>query len=177
MQRRSLVLSLSGLALAGLTGGCGFSPLYGQADGASGGVADKLRQIDVALIPERSGQLLRQALQQRLEGAGGAGAKGYVLSVNLTVSNQGQATEFTTSAQTRMRVVGTARWSLTNVQGEAHQIASGAAKTVDGYNLVDVQYFYTDLRNEEVIKQITQELSQKIATQVAEYFKNNASPG
>ena len=177
MQRRGLIITLGSLAVVGLAGGCGFSPLYGTADGQAGGVADKLRQIDVALIPERSGQLLRQALQQRLEGAGGAAVKGYVLAVNLSVSSQGLATEFATSAQTRMRVVGTAQWSLTSVQGEAHQITSGSAKTIDSFNTIDVQYFYNDLRNEEVLKQISQELSQRITTQIAEYFKNNSTSG
>jgi hypothetical protein len=73
--------------------------------------------------------------------------------------------------------VGAAQWSLTNVQGEARQITSGAAKTIDGFNAIDVQYFYNDLRNEEVMKQVAQSLSQQIILQISEYFKNNSSSG
>jgi LPS-assembly lipoprotein len=176
MQRRRLAASLATLAVASLAGGCGFTPLYGETANAPGGVSDKLRQVDVGLIPDRPGQLLRQALQQRFEGAGGGG-KGYLLAVNFSITTQGVATEFATSAQTRVRAIGTAHWSLTNVQGQVRQIATGTAKTVDGYNVVDVQYFYNDLRNEDVIKDIAQELADKITMQVSEYFKNNSSSG
>ena len=157
-------------ALAGLAGGCGFHPLYGSA-GEGAAVSDELRQVDVALIPERSGQLLREELQRRLQGAGGAGSTSYLLNVTYSVADQGVATEFTTSAQTRIRVIGEAHWTLTSVRGEAHEVASGWAKANDGINLVDVQYFYTDIQHESAIRRISTDISQQIVTGIATYLK------
>ena len=76
---RRLLAAAGGLAL--LTG-CGFRPLYGARDNGTASPAEQgLAEISVALIPERSGQLLRQALQARFERSGGGAAKRYDLSV------------------------------------------------------------------------------------------------
>ena len=64
LARRSVLLGTLGLA------GCGFEPVYMPSAGDTPGVAQReLAAIDVAIIPDRPGQLLRQALQQRLGGA------------------------------------------------------------------------------------------------------------
>ena len=155
--------------LAALTGGCGFHPLYGRDE--RGAVSDRLRQVDVALIPERSGQLLREELQRRLEGPDGLVDRAYLLSVTYSVSEQGVATEFSTSALTRMRVTGTAHWTLTALKGTPHDVLSGWAKNNDGMNLIDVQYFYTELQREEVLKRISNSISQQIVTEISGFFK------
>ena len=171
IRRRTLGAGL----LAALTSGCGFQPLYGRHD--NGAVSDKLRQIDVALIPERSGQLLREELQRRLEGSSGLSDRAYLLSVTYAISEQGVATEFTTSAVTRMRITGTAHWTLTSVKGEPHDVLSGWAKSNDGTNLIDVQYFYTELRDEDVVRRISTSISQQIVTDLAAYFQKEQKPG
>ncbi len=161
--------------LAALSSGCGFQPLYGRHD--NGAVSDRLRQIDVALIPERPGQVLREELQRRLEGPDGLSDRAYQLSVTYTISEQGVATEFATSAVTRLRVIGTAHWTLTAVKGEPRDVVSGWAKSNDGANLVDVQYFYTELRNEDVLRRISTSISQQIVTDLAAYFQKEQKPG
>ena len=167
---RRFALTGSALALAGLAGGCGFRPLYGSA-GEGMAIPEQLHQVDVALIPDRAGQLLREELLRRLQGTSGSGTKSYLLTVTYNVSDQGVATEFTTSAQTRVRVIGEAHWSLISVRGEAHEIASGWAKSNDGANLVDMQYFYGDLQHENVVRRISTDISQKIVTDIAAYFQ------
>ncbi|MDR3523278.1 MAG: LPS assembly lipoprotein LptE [Acetobacteraceae bacterium] len=173
---RRFALSGSALAMVGLAGGCGFRPLYGRmGDGTA--MPEQLRQVDVALIPDRAGQLLREELQRRLQGESGSGSKSYLLTVTYNVSDQGVATEFTTSAQTRVRVIGEAHWSLISIRGEAHEIASGWAKSNDGANLIDVQYFYSDLQHENVVRRISTDISQKIVTDIAAYFQNMKKSG
>ena len=56
--------SMSALA-AGLSG-CGFQPVYMPTASGKPGVAQRdLSTVYVEIIPERPGQLLRQALQER----------------------------------------------------------------------------------------------------------------
>ena len=69
--RRFLVAAA---AAAGL-GGCGFRPLYGKFGATGGAVAPELASIYVTVMSERQGQLLRQALQQRLAGSDDSGGQ------------------------------------------------------------------------------------------------------
>ncbi len=62
MTRRGSALAAASVLLLA---GCGFHPLYGAADQAA---VAHLPDIFVQPIPERSGQELRLALQQRLAG-------------------------------------------------------------------------------------------------------------
>ncbi len=66
------------LGLAGLLAGCGFRPVYAPAaGGAAGPAAVGLSEINVPVIPERFGQLIRQALQDRFERGGSGGGRLY----------------------------------------------------------------------------------------------------
>ena len=70
--------------------GCGFQPVYmPSAEGETGVAERELATIYVNLIPDRPGQLLRQALQQRLEGAGGSSSPIYTLTVNYWITGEG----------------------------------------------------------------------------------------
>jgi len=54
---------LAALMLAPALAGCGYQPLYGTAFvGADGAVAEKLRAVDIGLIPGRVGQEVRNEL-------------------------------------------------------------------------------------------------------------------
>ena len=78
-------------ALAGLTAGC-FEPLYGRnpVTPEADSVRDKLAQIDIPLIPARQGSpaarvavSMRNALQYDLNGAAGANAPVYRLTMTI----------------------------------------------------------------------------------------------
>lgn len=58
---RAAVLAV--MLLAPLLSGCGYAPLYGSAfAGPQGSVAEQLRAVDVALVPGRVGQAIRNQL-------------------------------------------------------------------------------------------------------------------
>lgn len=59
MRGRLALLLLAAPLMAGLTG-CGLQPIY--ADGSQGVAAQQLAGIEVPLLPERAGQLLRDEL-------------------------------------------------------------------------------------------------------------------
>lgn len=68
---------------AGLLAGCGFRPLYGR-----GAVQAGLEQVQVASLPDRMGQMLRNDLIARINPRGEPVRPLYRLEVNLGVSRR-----------------------------------------------------------------------------------------
>jgi hypothetical protein len=110
LSRRTLCLGSLG-SLAAVLSGCGFQPVYMPTASGKTGVAQReLASIYVEIIPERPGQVLRQALQERFGDDSGT-PSAYNLSVTFNVSGQGIAIE-SDSIATRLRLIGTATWKL-----------------------------------------------------------------
>lgn len=97
---RLAVMGAVSLAVAGISGcadGQGFRPLYGNL-GSAAGVEDKLAQVDIAPVPGRIGQRLRNELIFGVTGGSAAPAPAYRLEIavkeNVTstlVKNDGDA--------------------------------------------------------------------------------------
>jgi len=156
---------LLSLVLAVTLSACGFHPLY-----APGGAQEAaLQAIYVPIIPDRTGQLLRQALQQRLEGDDSAVAKRYELSISYfkTTANLDVQADNST---TRARDVGTAVWRLHPAGNASDTLTSGTVRSVDGYNIIDEQFFYMDLSEEAAQHRIADALADQIVTGLALYF-------
>lgn len=180
-QRVSLgrALALAGALLAvGALPGCGWQPVYGGGGAAATGPAQAgLSQTSVALIPERSGQLLRQALQARFDIGGGGAGQRYELAVNrFAISSDaiGIQRDNTTS---RVRLVGTASWSLVALGPQRRTLTSGTSREVDGYNVIDQQYFASDLTNEAVQRRMAEAIADQITLRVAAYFRRHPAGG
>jgi LPS-assembly lipoprotein len=172
MRRRGLVF----LPLLPLLGSCGFRPVYGSSSGGAAGPAQAgLAAVSVALIPERSGQLLRQALQERLERGGAGVAHRYDLVVSFGLGAEGIAIA-PDSSSSRTRLIGTASWRLVSQDTQRSTLISGTARDVDGYNILDQQYFAADLENEVVQKRVVEALADQIALQLAAWFNKQAQP-
>ena len=160
-----------GLALSG----CGFQPVYMPTATGKAGVAQReLAAIHVNLIPDRPGQELRQALQDRLELAGGDVKRRYDLQVGFSVSGEGIAVLNDNNA-TRVRLIGTAIWTLTAQDSGKTKLSSGFAKAVDAMNILDSQYFALDLENEAVQKRIAETLADQITMQLAAFFRERTA--
>jgi LPS-assembly lipoprotein len=152
------------LALA--AGGCGFRPLY-----APGGATNAaLKDVYVDVIANRNGQLLRQALQQRMEGEGSEGSKHYELSVALSFTGEAVGIQGDTSSD-RTRYIGTARWTLKQPGDLGTKIVSGSVRSVDGANVIDEQFFYSDLSSEAIQRRMGDNLADQIVERLAEYFR------
>lgn len=176
MLRRRAFLG-SGCCLL-LLEGCGFHPIYAPGGGtADGPAATGLSQVSVALIPERSGQLLRQYLQARLERSGGGLAKLYDLNVSFSVNQEGVAISRADSVATRTRVSASASWSLISLDAERRTVTSGVARTTDGFNPLDNQYFYSDLQSEQTQRRVAEAVADQIAQQLAAWFSNHPATG
>jgi LPS-assembly lipoprotein len=171
MMRRQLLAWAAGMSLSG----CGFQPVYMPTASGKAGVAQReLAAIQVDLIPDRPGQLLRQALQERLEMSDRGTAAQYNLSVSFGISGESIAVQ-PNSIPTRVRNIGTAHWTLIAQDAGRTRLTSGSAIAVDGLNLFDSQYFAADLENETVTRRLANQLADQIILQLAAFFRKRAA--
>jgi len=166
--RRGVCMGLA-LTLAG----CGFQPVYMPTASSKPGVAQRdLSTVFVEIIPERPGQLLRQALQERFGNDSGTPAA-YNLHVTFGVAGEGIGIEANNLA-TRIRLSGTANWTLISHDAKRTTLTSGSARAVDGLNIFDSQYFAGDLEIEAEQARIADNIATQIATQLAVWFRQQA---
>jgi LPS-assembly lipoprotein len=171
LQRRHLLALTTGAALSG----CGFQPVYMPTASGAGGVAQReLAAIQVALIPDRPGQLLRQALQDRLEIGASGMARRYDLTVGYWIAGEGIAVQSDNTA-TRLRATGNANWTLVAQDAGRTRLTSGFAKAIDALNIIDEQYFAADLGNEALQRRLADALADQITMQLAIYFHKRAA--
>lgn len=81
---RALAVGAAGIGLAGCEGG--FKPLYGSL-GTGPSVVDKMAEVDIALIPGRNGQRIRNELLFKTYGGGSAKTPRYRLEVAIKESS------------------------------------------------------------------------------------------
>lgn len=162
------------IGLVGLSG-CGFEPIYARSrSGAPGVAATELSAISVDLIPDRPGQLLRQALQQRFEGTGSNAVRRYALAVDYGISGEGIGIRQDT-AVTRIRFIGHAGWTLRANDAAQTVMAHDTVRAVDGLNILNEQYFASDLETEAIQQRLAETLADQIALQLAVFFRHRAS--
>ncbi len=164
------------LGAAAALPGCGFHPLYARSSGLAGPALTEMGAVSVGIIPDRPGQLLRQALQERFEREGEGIARRYDLAVSFSIAGEGIGIQADTST-TRMRLIARAHWVL-KAQDPTHTLlSSGDARTVDGYDAIDNQAFAFDLTNEAVQRRMAEAVADTITEQVAVYFSRRAMAG
>lgn len=164
--RKLLLPAAAALSLSG----CGFTPLYGGDSGAR--VQQQMNEVAVGIIPDRTGQLLRLSLEDRLQGGDTQTQQRYLLSVSYNISVQGIGVQEDTST-TRQRFTANASWSLAPIGSPQTKLTEGQASTEDALNIIDQQYFALTLDTETVDRQLADEIAGEIAQQVAAYFKTH----
>lgn len=167
--RRSLILGT-----AALLGGCGFQPVYGpggerRADPTTGlepALLDAMASVRVGLIPERNGQLLRRELQRQLEDRRPGSQARYDLAVSYAANTEilGYRRDGTI---TRVRLVATANWILATAAIPPEVVDRGSARTLDAYNIPDLQFFAADASREDMERRLIAELSERVVLGVS----------
>ncbi len=172
--RRGFLTGLTGAGVALGLAGCGFQPMYmPTASGGAGIAARELAAINIPIIPDRPGQLMRQALQARLANDSGT-AKRYDLGVAFWISGEGIGIQTDNSA-TRVRFTGYASWVLTAQDPARTRLTDGTARTMDGMNIFSAQYFALDLENEVLQRRMAEVLADQVATQLSLWFRQRAA--
>lgn len=172
--RRGL-LGLVGLgAVTGGLAGCGFRPAYmPSASGGPGVAQQELAAINVGVIADRPGQLLRQALQSRFERDAAGVVRRYDLTVGFEIEGDGIAIR-RDNTTTRIRLTGRADWTLRAQDATRAVLISGNARAVDAVNLFQEQYFAADLGTENARQRIAEAVADQITIQLAAFFLRRA---
>ena len=172
MPRRAVL----GAVAVALLGGCGWQPLYAvRPDGSAGAAQQGLAEVAVGIIPERPGQLLRQALQTRFERRGVGVAKRYDLTVSFGIAGEALNIQQSNSIPSRLRLVGLANWTLVTQDTKRRTLTSGTARVVDGLNFYDQQFFAADLQSEAVQRRLAEAVAEQMTLQLASWFSRQAA--
>lgn len=152
-----------------LLGGCGLRPLYGARQGTD--MDEILAQVEVAPIPDRVGQQLRNSLLDALTPKGPS-RKGprYRLHVILNegISNLAvQKDAFTTRANLRLD----ATFSLRD-QTLGKSVFSSTSQSTSSFNILGSE-FATVIAERSARARAVKGLSEEIRTQVAVFLRQN----
>ncbi|WP_198375751.1 LPS assembly lipoprotein LptE [Neoroseomonas rubea] len=163
MSSRRSILVLAPALLAG----CGFRPMYAERPDGGGAVAG-LRQVRVARILERNGQLMRRRLEERL--ATSEAEARYDLRVGLAFGAEVQG--FTRDGTpTRVRYTGTATWFLFDTNRPPRLVARGAERTFDAFNVPENQFFASDAARQAMEQRLVDQLAEDIVRSLSVRFE------
>ena len=163
LPRRAFLLSGSVLAVAG----CGFRPLYGTGSAAANGqVSDELAAVEIPVVGDRNGQILRNNLIRLFNPGGRPSLPRYRLAVGLRVSEVKLGIQRDDTA-TRANLVASARYTLTDTAGE--ELTSGSSRAIASFNILDDE-FATLSGSEDARDRALAEIAQDIRTRIAIHF-------
>jgi LPS-assembly lipoprotein len=161
--RRALLAVTLALPLAA----CGFEPLYGNRQQSGDATFNDFHQIKVATIPERSGQMLRNELLDRLNYRGEPSQPRYELKVSLREERR--------EVLVRADEVATAVDLTINAKYELVDRANGAVlstatpRAIMRYNVLASPYA-TLSSAEDARRRAAKQLAEDIRARLAVYF-------
>jgi LPS-assembly lipoprotein len=164
-----LVCVLAALSLAA----CGFQPMYGTKSPAAKAAAVALPNIDVANIPDRDGQYLRNLLIDRLYTHGRPEGAPYLLKfsklqktiANLGIQKDATATRAQMQISTHMQLV---------EQATGKVVLERDLRTVGAYNLLDDQ-LATIVSQRNITDSILQEMRDEAVLALTLHFRRVAA--
>lgn len=170
----SKYLAVPALGLALCLGACGFQPMYGAKEdaGAAGALGVSRSNIDIANIPDRNGQYLRNQLIDRLYANDRPADAPYLLTITPlkdTTTNLGIRRDATA---TRAMFEIDATMTLTDKK-TGKVLLTRQVRSVGGYNELDNQ-LATLVSEQNLTDNMLQELSDTIVRQLDLYFNRTA---
>jgi LPS-assembly lipoprotein len=168
----SLFKAVPILAVAGaltLLGGCGFHPLYGR-DSASHqpAIAAEFASIQIAVLPDKLGQKMRNLLIDSLHISGASAEPQYTLTMTVkeAVINLGLQ-ENSTSTRGQVRI--TVEYFLSDkLTGKT--LLKETLRTSAGYNIL-INQFSSLLSQDDAENQGLQQISDQMTEHMALYFR------
>jgi LPS-assembly lipoprotein len=152
-----------------LLAGCGFRPLYEDPEPVAGAasVGSELAAVEIAPIPDRVGQLVRNDLLYHMDASEGGGAADYRLDVRLAESISELAVERTGFA-TRSNLRLAASYSLIDL-GTGRRLVRGRSRAISSYNIVDASFSTLTAQN-AARERAAARVAEEIRTRLAAYF-------
>lgn len=147
--------------------GCGFEPLY--ADQRGGSVMGPLAEVEVATIPERVGQQIRNRLLDRMRSPARAPSVKYrlIVSTNSNRADYGVAQE---TAPTFSSVSLVARYSLLDASSGL-LLTNNAAIAIVNFSST-TSPFSTLVGDDDARRRAAEQVADTIVNQLALYFQN-----
>lgn len=152
------------LAMAAVSS-CGFEPIHASRPGRE--VSGELAAIRIVPIPDRSGQVLRNYLLDRLTPLGQSQASRYTLAIRLSEPRQ-------TLALRRDDVISRTGYSATVsyelADGSGKRILSGLSNFSTDYEITSSEYA-TLISQQNARDRVLELVSDDIRSQLAAYFR------
>jgi LPS-assembly lipoprotein len=164
---RRLLAALALACLPAMPTGCGFTPLYATATDGGPAAADQLADVEIGIIPDRDGQVLRNFLIERLNPRGRNTAGRYQLAVAIIERQQELGIEKDATA-TRANMIIIANFELTQTGAELPLTRQRVA-SITSFNILDDQ-FATLSAEQDARRRALRQISDDIRTQLALYF-------
>lgn len=164
--RRAAAGALAGLALLALAG-CGFEPLYAEPDTGAGPM-QQMSQIKVLTISERTGQILRNNILERINIRGQPAQPAYLLDVRLRTRTQGAAVRRDESFS-RRNYYATATYYLLGSDGKTIY-NEGKVRTFTSFNVFRSR-FATSAAADDARERAMVDLAEQIRTRLGLYFQ------
>lgn len=145
---------------------CGFKPLYGERiDGPE--INESLGSILIAPIPDRLGQLVRNAVAERIAPLGPPDAPAFRLEIAVSVEKSDIGIR-QDEAVTRRTYRLNAEYRLRDFETEKI-VLSGKAWSTTAYDVVRSD-FATVVAEEDAQERLAEEVAEEIRTRLALYF-------
>lgn len=170
MKARISALLLFAAGAAAL-GACGFEPLYGRFGDYS--IADELASVKIALIRDRSGQILRNALLDGLTPKGEPQRPAYTLIVELYEPRPQDLGIARDDTVVRYGYSSSALFRLND--GAGRLIHQSVAASSTSYEVTNSEYATVVGRN-NARDRVMQEIAHDIKSQLAVYFRTRKPP-
>lgn len=135
IHRRALLRALGAASAVLAVAACGYKPMYGGG-ARNSSVARELAAINVGIVPDRIGQLMRAWIEQQVAAAGRGVPKVYDLefATDLSTTEIGIAEDATA---TRANVIYSVTYRL---KREGQPVLVRTARSITSYNILDDQY-------------------------------------
>lgn len=162
--RRALVILMLSFALPG----CGFKPMYGaSATATSASVMDRMATIDIRPIPDRLGQVVRNALVDAITPGGAGGAPVYELALKVGEEREDVAIRQNASA-TRANYRMSAKFELREIATDKVAL-TGTTWAETAFDIVQQDY-PTVIAQQDAQEKLAVELAEEIKTRIAVFF-------
>jgi LPS-assembly lipoprotein len=160
------------LALTLSLAACGFEPMYGTHSQAAQAVDTALPNIEIANIPDRDGQYLRNLLMDRLYTSGRPEAAPYTLTFSKLTENITNIGIQKDATATRAQIQITTHMELVD-KNTGKAVLQRDLKTVGAYNLLDDQ-LSTLMSQQNITDSILQEMRDDAVTELGLYFRRKS---
>lgn len=158
----ALALGLSAMSLSG----CGFQPLYG-GKGVGAEAADRLMEVDIASIPNREGQKLRNLLIDNFYPSERPSNPRYRLDVSVSASEQKLALQKDATA-VRAQLLVNAPYRLTDTR-TGQVVFQSSSRSMISYNTLE-QHYAAIVTVQSAYDRALEDISNDITTRVAMYL-------